>query len=166
MNSPPPTFQLPPPPPAPRPNRTAPTQAGPISPPAVRRPLPLVLPEAAPAFTRRNLEATFQRHPPPSSDDELYEKAVQTLMKQLYGMPVELPQYLIVNNIRVEFIPFTEIPSLLREIERSDLNPLLQPWAGHPNQPNRIVTLFMKDGTTSLVKARYDKSSEQIFPPV
>ena len=111
----------------------------------------------------------------PSSQDQreedinpLFKQSYETLLKQLYDLPVEVPEYLIVNGLRVSFIPFQQISQMLsqNQIERYILDPMLQPWVGPPNSPNRIVTMFGKNGITYLIKARYDPQSNQIYPPM
>ena len=100
----------------------------------------------------------------PESTDQLAQLSYETLVKQLYGLPVELPQFLIVNDLRLEFIPFSQLSSI--QIERYIIEPLLQPWAGPPSTQNRIITIFGTNGMTYLVKALYDQATNRIFPPV
>ena len=103
-----------------------------------------------------------------TSPSLLLNQSYETLIKQLYGFPVEIPPHLIINGLKVNFISFQQVDQMLQDnkIERYILDPLLQPWAGAPNQPNRILTIFGKNGITYLVKARYDKVTNQIFPHV
>ena len=91
------------------------------------------------------------------------EQSYQTLLRQLYGLPVELPPALVVNGLHSDLVPFDQVSTL--PIERFDINPVLQPWAGPPGTPNRIITLILRDGRVVLVKARFDQRSSQIFPP-
>ena len=100
----------------------------------------------------------------PESSDNLHQKSYETLVKRLYNLSVEMPEFLIVNGLKLNFIPFSEVSSL--QIERYIIEPLLQPWAGPPSSPNRIITIFGKNGMTYLLKAKYDPVSNQIFPPV
>ena len=86
------------------------------------------------------------------------------LIKRLYNLPVDMPEFLIVNGLKLNFIPFSQVSSI--QIERYIIEPLLQPWAGPPNIQNRIITIFDKNGMTYLLKANYDPVSNQIFPPV
>ena len=105
-----------------------------------------------------------------SSDNEsLTQLSYQTLVKQLYGLPVEMPEFLIVNGLKVNFIPFSQVSSI--QIDRYIIEPLLQPWAGPPglsidNPGNRILTIFGKNGLTYLVKALYDPVNNKIFSPI
>ena len=94
----------------------------------------------------------------------LSHESYETLTKQLYGIPVQLPEFLIINGLRTNFISFPEVPNL--QIERFIIDPLLQPWAGPPGTSNRIITLFGRNGLTYLVKARLDPATNQIFPPI
>lgn len=98
----------------------------------------------------------------------LFQASIETLMKQLYGIPVELPLYLVINGLNVNFVPLEQIGQMLsqNQIERYIIEPLLQPWAGPPGTQNRIITMFGRNGLTYLVKARYGPQSNQLFPPV
>jgi hypothetical protein len=105
----------------------------------------------------------------------LLRQSYETLIKQLYSIPVELPPFLIINGIRSNFIPFQEVAEMLQtnQIERYTIDPILQPWAGvppvsgvFPGTSNRIITMFGKNGITYLVKARYDPQTNQISPPI
>ena len=95
---------------------------------------------------------------------DLFQQSYETLLKKLYGIPVVLPDFLILNGLRVSFIPFQQVSSI--QIERYIIDPMLQPWAGVPRTPNRILTIFGQNGITYLVKVRYDSQSNQIYPPV
>lgn len=97
-------------------------------------------------------------------EKQLHELSYETLTKQLYGLPVTIPEFLILNGLKVNFIPFSDINTI--QIERYIIEPLLQPWAGPPSTQNRILTIFGKNGMTYLVKAKYDQTSNQIYPPV
>jgi hypothetical protein len=98
----------------------------------------------------------------------LFTVSFETLLKQLYGLPVTLPSELIINGIRTPFINFDELVQKFKgqEINRYILNPMLQSWAGPPGTQNRIITLFAKNGLTYLAKVRYDQQSNQIYPPI
>lgn len=100
--------------------------------------------------------------------NQLFEQSYEILIKQLYALPVQLPEYLIVNGLRVNFISFEQIAQMLsqNQIFRFVLDPILQPWVGPPNSPNRILTMFGKNGITYLVKARYDQATNQIYLPI
>jgi hypothetical protein len=100
--------------------------------------------------------------------DDLFRQSYATFLKQLYGIPVQLPEYLIINGLRANFVPFQQITQMLsqNQIERFVLDPLLQPWAGPPVTTNRILTMFGKNGITYLVKAQYDPKQNQIFSPI
>jgi hypothetical protein len=105
---------------------------------------------------------------------ELLQNAFDTLMRQLYGLPVELPQFLTVNGILSEFIPIERLNNLIQsnQIERFTIDPTLQAWAGSPVTnlridplPNRILTFFGRNGQVYLVKAKYDPNINEIFRP-
>lgn len=103
---------------------------------------------------------------PQSQPDTLTTDVLRALVVQLYGIPVQLPEYLVINGLRVNFVPFAQIASMLsqNQIERYIIDPLLQPFAGSPGTPYRIFTFFGKNGITYLVKARYDTQTNQILP--
>lgn len=104
------------------------------------------------------------REPITETHDQLVQQSYETLVKQIYGLPVTLPTSLVVNGLRLEFIPFSQLNTI--QIERYIIEPLLQPWAGPPSTKNRIITIFDRNGMTYLVKALYDQVSGRIFPPV
>ena len=101
---------------------------------------------------------------PESTLVPLHQLSYETLVKQLYGLPVILPEFLILNGLKVNFVPFSQLNTI--QIDRYIIEPLLQPWAGLPSSPNRIITIFGTNGITYLIKAKYDQSSNQIYPPV
>ena len=93
----------------------------------------------------------------------LQQQSYETLLKQLYNLPVAVPQFLIINGLKVDFLPFEQVSSI--QIDRYIIEPLLQPWAAAPySAANKILTIFDKNGMTYLVKARYD--GNRIFPPI
>lgn len=98
--------------------------------------------------------------------ETLFKESYETLVKQLYGIPVQLPDFLIINGLTVSIIRADRINSTLAgdQIERWIIDPLLQPWAGAPGTPYRIFTLFTKSGVTYLIKGRYDQRTNQILP--
>lgn len=62
-----------------------------------------------------------------------------------------MPEFLMIDGLRINFISFQEVSQ--NQIERY----IVQPWAGASYEaPDRILTMFGKNGTTYLVKARYD----------
>lgn len=65
-------------------------------------------------------------------ENNLKDLSYETLTKQLYGIPVKLPEYLIINGLRINFITFQQIGQMLSQtqIERYILDPLVQPWSG------------------------------------
>jgi len=98
------------------------------------------------------------------------ELSVQTFFQQIYGLPVETPQSLPVPGVGLygDFISFEEAANLLSQnlISQVNLDALLQPWAGPPGTPNRVLTLVGTDGRVLFVKAQYDLTTNQIFPPL
>lgn len=57
-------------------------------------------------------------------------------MRQLYGLPVTLPQELTVNQLQTPFVTFDRAVELIQsgQVQRFTLDPLLQPWAGLPDE--------------------------------
>jgi len=110
--------------------------------------------------------------PPTESnqEDELQKQSYETLLKQLYNLPNAdaLPEFLIINGLRISFISFEEITQMLNQnqIERFVIEPLLQPWAGNLGTTNRILTIFSKNGMTYLVKANYNPVNNSINQPI
>jgi hypothetical protein len=98
----------------------------------------------------------------------LINQSYETLIEQLYSIPVEPPHFLIINGIRSNLISFEETARMLQTdlIDRYILDPLLQPWAGPPGTSNRVITLFGKNGITYLAKVKYDQQTNQVFPPI
>jgi hypothetical protein len=98
--------------------------------------------------------------PPPSEpkvinqkspeEDDIFKQSYETLMKQLYGFPVQLPSHLM----GIPFIESFQADYLLKtkQIESYSIDPILQPWAGHPSSPIRIITLIDKNGNSYLVR--------------
>lgn len=87
------------------------------------------------------------------------QESYNTLLHRLYGLDIKP-----LNNL----ISFQEATDLFSQskILGYEIDLLLQPWAGPPGTPNRIVVLFGKNGKIYLIKARYDSRSKQIFSPV
>ena len=109
-----------------------------------------------------------------NTNNNLQELSYNTLLSQLYGLPDAnaLPEFLILNDLKVNFIPFEEAAKMVSQnkVSRFILEPMLQPWAGPPGNlsletPNRIITVLGTNGMTYLVKAKYDQASNQIFEP-
>lgn len=122
----------------------------------------------SPISSRRAPNILVPEQPTSNTQDELFKQSYQTLLKQLYGLKVELPQFLVINGIRANFISFQEASLMLNQsqIERYLIDPILQPWAGVPGALNRIITLFGKNGITYLAKVKYDSQTNQIYAPV
>jgi hypothetical protein len=97
-------------------------------------------------------------------ESNLMKESYETLLKQIYGLSTVLPEFLIMNGLKVPFISFLEVSKI--QIERYTIDPLLQPWAGPLSRQNRILTIFARNGMTYLVKAKYDQVTNQIFQPV
>lgn len=92
----------------------------------------------------------------------LMREAYETFLCQLYKLPINY------TYIPMNFISFPETQNLFnqKQIDRFEINPTLQIWAGNPHTQNRIITLHTKNGRTYLVKALYHPGTQQIYPPV
>jgi hypothetical protein len=101
------------------------------------------------------------------SEDPLLKESFDMLMRQIYNLPIELPSFLIIEGQQIPFINFSQAGKLLSsgQINKYTLEPILQPWAGHPFLNNRIITLFDVNGNKYLVKASYNAKTGQIFAP-
>lgn len=96
----------------------------------------------------------------PIIEQSLEKLSYETYIKGLSGIPITLPEYLIINGLKVNFISFDQVRNI--QIDKYIIDPILQPWAG---PSNKILTIFGKNGITYLVKARYDPVGNQIFSP-
>ena len=90
--------------------------------------------------------------------------ALDMYFAHLYGLPVELPQFIILNGLKVDFIPYSEAAKI--DIQRVHFEPSLQPYAGLSTTRNRIITIFSKNGMTYLTKATYNHTTQMMFPPI
>jgi hypothetical protein len=100
--------------------------------------------------------------------DSKLESNYETLLKQLYGLPMTLPKIIMVNGLPTPIITYEEAVNSIQSglIDNYIVDPYLQPWAGPPQSKNRMVTLFYQNGNISLVKAQYKMATNEIFPPV
>ena len=95
--------------------------------------------------------------------DPIVKESFEMFLKQLHKIPIAFPDFLIINNLRADFISLNQYHKL--ELERIHLDPILQPWAGSPSNPNRIITLFAKNGSIYLIRAKYDTKTNIISEP-
>ena len=87
-----------------------------------------------------------------------------TFLSQMYSIPIEQSYY------PMNFISFVEASSLLGQnlVEKYEVDPILQVWSGFLQVSNnqeireRIITLYLKNGNTYLVKALYNPITQQI----
>jgi hypothetical protein len=119
-------------------------------------------------FQVENTQQTIMPPTESNQEKELQKQSYETLLKQLYNLQDAdaLPEFLIINGLRVSFISFEEITQMLNQnqIERYIIEPLFQPWAGKPG--NRILTMYAKNGVTYLIKVRFDRVNNSINQPV
>ena len=94
-------------------------------------------------------------------ENTIFQESYKTLLKRLYNLTVILPEYLIFNGLKVNFIPFSQVSSI--QIIKYEIDPLLQSWS---DNGNTILTLVDNNGQSYLVKARFDPINNQIFPPI
>ena len=83
-----------------------------------------------------------------------------------YRTMTDLPESIILDGLRVNFVPFEQISQMLRngQIASFSIDPLLQP-AGLTSA-NKIFTMFGNNGMTYLVKGQYDQVNNKIYPPL
>jgi hypothetical protein len=88
-----------------------------------------------------------------------HRETYEVLLSQLYDLPVNQKRY------PMNFIGFDDAGMInqQKQIERFEINPTLQVWAG---KNNRIITLYAKNGSVYLVKAVFNPLTNQIFPPI
>lgn len=124
-------------------------------------------------ITISNLSPIEERIPESSVDlmnemGNLHKKSYEALVSQLYGFPVQLPEFLMMNGMRVNFISYDELTKI--QIERWIVDPILQSWSGPPvpynTVSNKIVTIFGKNGITYLSKVLLDPNTNKIFKPI
>ncbi len=99
-----------------------------------------------------------------SNELSTVQKSSERLMSHLYNLPLEEPDILD-GYARSDL---STINRLLQEqkIARFDVNIVLQPFAGPPGTPNKVLTFLTDDRRKLFVVARYDPDQNQIFPPV
>ena len=88
-----------------------------------------------------------------NQDQSLSLGSYTDVLSTLYNFPQASPTNL-------QFTPLEQIQA--SNIQRYEIEPLLQPLAGHPNSPNRIITLYYKDGSKHYVKGRYNPETNRI----
>lgn len=96
------------------------------------------------------------------------EGVVRAMGQRLYQIyPVDCPKELRVNGKLTKIITVPEIQEKMNqhEIERFDLDPCLQAYAGSHRRNNRMLTFYSKDGEMYLVRADYDPKTNKINPP-
>ena len=100
-----------------------------------------------------------QSNPPQIENIPSTQESYETL-KSIYRT---LPDHLVINGLRVNFISFQQISDMLsqNQIERYVIDPLLQPYT---TLPYSILTFFTKNGITYLAKVKYDQVNNRILP--
>ena len=130
-------------------------------------------PRQMPSPIRSEIPTSSPQRSPPRSpviitgNNEDYKiDAIGAYFSLIYNIPIKTPEFIILNGLRVNFIPFSEVSKI--QIVRYELDPYLQIYAGLPTvvNMNRIITLFSSNGLTYLVKAKYDPVTQQIFNPI
>lgn len=74
------------------------------------------------------------------------------------------PRYILIHNLRVGFINYTEFKKMLRakKVDRYIIDESVQQWS---KAPNTLITVFGINGITYLVNAYHDKEKNLIHPP-
>ena len=133
---------------------------------------PVNLPNPEIAFTNVRRRLNFDEEMPEpeenSSTDSLFEESYTALLKRLYGLPVTLPESIVVHGLSTPFVSFEEVVRSFQNgaVQRYDIDPLLQPWAGPATDPHRIITLFYTDGRSALARVLWNPVTNEIFPPL
>lgn len=86
-------------------------------------------------------------------------------MYQLY--PVNLPKAIYVDGKLIPTLSYEEIFKKITngDIEKYELNPLLQAYGGSNRRNNRMITFYCKTGDLYLACCEYDSGSNKINPP-
>lgn len=93
---------------------------------------------------------------------------VKALIQRTYQLyPVEAPAQLRCGNIVGAMIKLDEIQKKManNEIDRMDIDPLLQPYAGSHRNNVRMLTFYSKDGKIHHVRANYDAKTNKMEEP-
>lgn len=91
----------------------------------------------------------------------VYEDVLRALVGRIYGIEVPLPEFLVLNGLRINFIP---VDQLKVQVAKIDTDPMLQVFAGPPGTPYQIYTIFDSTGKAYLTRAKYDKSTNSLIP--
>jgi len=81
--------------------------------------------------------------------------------------PVDLPAQIKVKGVLAPVISVDEINKKMTgaEIERFEMDPMLQAYAGSHRSNNRLLTFYGKNGEVYHVRADYDAKTNKINPP-
>ena len=60
-------------------------------------------------IVQRMLRRNNEREGITNAESSLFLQSYETLLRQLYGLPVQLPEFLVINGLRVNFIPLQQI---------------------------------------------------------
>ena len=99
---------------------------------------------------------------------ELITKSFSQLNSLLYKLPsVSLPSplQLTINGPTAEIIDYNRFSTLSSsdQVGSVDVNPFLQPWAGAPGTPNKILTVIDKNNNVYIVLIKIVEG--KAFPP-
>lgn len=94
---------------------------------------------------------------------QLYRLGVSEL--DILRISAFLPEFIIVNDERIYFTSLLQFQKLIQddEVKKCDINHQLQFLAD--KSPNRIVTIYLKDGTTYLLKAKFNVLTKRVYNP-
>ncbi|MEM3858080.1 MAG: hypothetical protein QW478_01595 [Candidatus Micrarchaeaceae archaeon] len=101
-------------------------------------------------------------------DVEQLKEIITIINQRLYRLyPVNIPNFLQTKNGLAPLISVEEINKKIQnnEIEKCELDPLLQPYAGSHRSNNRLLTYTSKNGEIYCVRAEYNPSNNQISNP-
>lgn len=102
------------------------------------------------------------------ADVEDLKQILEALTRRIYQLyPVKIPHAIRDGKSLQPIVPFEDIVTKMNEgkIEKHELNPLLQPYAGSHRSNNRLVTFIEKDGGVCHVRVDYDQQNGNINPP-
>jgi len=96
------------------------------------------------------------------------EEVVEAMNRRLYRIyPVNCPNTFALKGKEVPVVPIEEINEKIAkgEVERIDLEPNFQPFAGSHRSENRLWTFHTSAGETYLAHAKYDSETNKLNPP-
>lgn len=97
------------------------------------------------------------------------EKIIETMNRRMYRIyPVEIPTHIKIGEAYSDLIDAVDAKEKLASgsIEKIELIPSLQPYAGSQQSANRLVTIYDKQGNLYHSRVVYDAESNTIEEPL